>query len=90
MYPVQKEAGLYDKLRQKFPEIAAQGISEANGSEEDWRWLSGQLASSGGMANLVQKEFRAIGQLEWQLPNELNKFDERRQWLYWQGGNGDY
>ena len=83
MYPVQKEAGLYDKLRQKFPEIAAQGISEANGSEEDWRWLSGQLASSGGMANLVQKEFGAIGQLEWQLPNELNKFDERRQWLYW-------
>ena len=83
MYPVQQEAGLYDKLRQKFPEITGHEIGEMNGTEEDWRRLSELLTSAGSMENLAQKEFGSIGQLEWLFPHELAVMDKNRQWLYW-------
>ena len=83
MYPVQQEAGLYDKLCRNFPEISVQGIGETHGKEEDWRRLSELLASAGSMENLAQRQFGSIGQLEWLLPHWLASVDKKQQWLYW-------
>ena len=69
----------YDAL--VFKDAATQTLSEALGTDIDWKYALEKLKKSGTWEALITAEFGNTKTLDLVIPNYLN-FDSEKKWLY--------
>ncbi|MBR2215719.1 MAG: BREX-4 system phosphatase PglZ [Selenomonadaceae bacterium] len=83
LYPLRQEGNIFAQLKQRYPELTAVGITEADGTKENWRWLCRELDKGKSLTALTESYFGEKEQLSWRLPMELEEPDRERNWFYW-------
>ena len=82
IYSIKKAVGIYEVIRQKDI-LLANCTQKKFGTEDQWRWLKGEIFSCGNFYEVVCKNFGATTNLSLNISKASASIDENNKWLFW-------
>ncbi len=82
LYSVTRCDGVYEALVKEYPEVAA-GTIYSFGTDNQWKYLSGELAKYKTISSVAQNIFGTSTNLISYLGDVLNEDNENKKWFHW-------